>query len=143
MIKEQTDAQLAKEEAVTQKKKSVFSRPVTLPHLQRKLERDASMGKNIDEGDKLMLKEISNKKDDSDVVELNSLQREMAIIEKKHQPSQIQVSKTPKQDYSFLEYPLKIRIPDKVRKKGGLYKLNDCYYNGDGYFLYRVPGMVG
>ncbi|XP_018327311.1 putative neugrin-like protein DDB_G0288135 [Agrilus planipennis] len=47
-----------------------------------------------------------------------------------------------KKDYSFLLYPQKIRIPAKVRKSGCIYKLQDSFYDDDGEFLYRVPGML-
>lgn len=36
-----------------------------------------------------------------------------------------------------------ITIPMKFYKKGATYKLGDCYYDDDGEFLYRVPGMTG
>ena len=34
-----------------------------------------------------------------------------------------------------------IRIPKKLYKEGATYKIKDCYYDDDGEFLYRVPGM--
>uniref|UniRef100_A0A182PSF8 Uncharacterized protein n=1 Tax=Anopheles epiroticus TaxID=199890 RepID=A0A182PSF8_9DIPT len=34
-----------------------------------------------------------------------------------------------------------IKIPKKLYKKGGTYQLDDCFYDDDGEFLYRVPGM--
>lgn len=36
-----------------------------------------------------------------------------------------------------------IKIPKHMWKEGATYKLNDCYYDHDGEFLYRVPGMTG
>lgn len=36
-----------------------------------------------------------------------------------------------------------IRIPAKLYRRGATYKLEDCYYDDDGEFLYRVPGMTG
>lgn len=35
-----------------------------------------------------------------------------------------------------------IRIPRKVWKRGATYKVGDCFYDDDGEFLYRVPGMT-
>lgn len=35
----------------------------------------------------------------------------------------------------------RIDIPPKLFKKGATYRLADCYYDDDGEFLYRVPGM--
>lgn len=60
---------------------------------------------------------------------------------KKHESKEIQLNKATK-DYSHLIYPQRITIPKGKLKKGCLYKLNDCYYDDDGEFLYRVPGMT-
>nr|XP_018903997.1 PREDICTED: uncharacterized protein LOC109035006 [Bemisia tabaci] len=35
-----------------------------------------------------------------------------------------------------------IQIPKHLRKKGALYKIEDCFYADDGQFLYRVPGLT-
>lgn len=52
------------------------------------------------------------------------------------------VATVPKKDYSFLMYPEKITIPKHLRRKGSIYKVNDCFYDHQGIFLYRVPGLV-
>ncbi|XP_055639587.1 uncharacterized protein LOC129777371 [Toxorhynchites rutilus septentrionalis] len=36
-----------------------------------------------------------------------------------------------------------VKIPKKLYKKGVTYQLDDCFYDDDGEFLYRVPGMTG
>lgn len=36
----------------------------------------------------------------------------------------------------------KITIPRRHRKRFGVYKLYDCFYDDNGYFLYRVPGLT-
>ncbi|XP_062559131.1 uncharacterized protein LOC134223923 [Armigeres subalbatus] len=36
-----------------------------------------------------------------------------------------------------------IQIPRKLYKRGATYQLDDCFYDDDGEFLYRVPGMGG
>lgn len=40
------------------------------------------------------------------------------------------------------DYPLAIRIPSKAWKKGYTYKVKDCFYDDNGDFLYRVPGLI-
>ncbi|KAL0270768.1 UNVERIFIED_CONTAM: hypothetical protein PYX00_008066 [Menopon gallinae] len=40
------------------------------------------------------------------------------------------------------DYPEKITIPKEQRIKGKTYRVKDCYYDDDGTFLYRVPGMA-
>lgn len=39
------------------------------------------------------------------------------------------------------EYPESIKIPKNKYQKGKVYQLRDCYYDDDGEFLYRVPGL--
>jgi hypothetical protein len=39
------------------------------------------------------------------------------------------------------EIPDYIKIPQKLYRKGATYKVKDCYYDDDGEFLYRVPGL--
>ncbi|XP_053670369.1 uncharacterized protein LOC128720701 [Anopheles nili] len=34
-----------------------------------------------------------------------------------------------------------IKIPKKLHRKGATYQVDDCFYDDDGEFLYRVPGM--
>lgn len=50
-----------------------------------------------------------------------------------------------KEHVSYMEtdcnYVKKIRIPKNVYKAGMTYRINDCYYDDDGEFLYRVPGL--
>lgn len=42
------------------------------------------------------------------------------------------------------EVPMKIMIPKekKVNSKTHVYKVNDCYYDSNGDFIYKVPGMI-
>lgn len=35
----------------------------------------------------------------------------------------------------------KIVIPKEVRKKGGMYRVNDCFFDDNGEFLFKVPGL--
>ncbi|OAD54855.1 hypothetical protein WN48_06055, partial [Eufriesea mexicana] len=43
-------------------------------------------------------------------------------------------------DMNF-EYVKCIKIPKNVYRKGMTYKIKDCYYDDDGEFLYRIPGL--
>ncbi|XP_076670494.1 uncharacterized protein LOC143369908 [Andrena cerasifolii] len=40
-------------------------------------------------------------------------------------------------------YAKSIRIPKNVYKEGMSYRIKDCYYDDDGEFLFRVPGVRG
>ncbi|KAF4532964.1 hypothetical protein B566_EDAN000652 [Ephemera danica] len=39
-------------------------------------------------------------------------------------------------------YPERIRIPEEKWQEGATYKVGDVYYDSDGEFLYRVPGLT-
>lgn len=41
------------------------------------------------------------------------------------------------------EYSKRIKIPQNVYKQGMTYRIKDCYYDDDGEFLYRIPGLKG
>lgn len=45
--------------------------------------------------------------------------------------------------YVETDRPEFVKIPKKLYKKGATYQLDDCFYDDDGEFLYRVPGMTG
>lgn len=40
-----------------------------------------------------------------------------------------------------VEYFKRIKIPQNVYKQGMTYRIKDCYYDDDGEFLYRIPGL--
>ncbi|CAK9798969.1 hypothetical protein ANTQUA_LOCUS1803 [Anthophora quadrimaculata] len=40
-----------------------------------------------------------------------------------------------------IDYVKRLKIPKNVYKKGMTYRVKDCYYDDDGEFLYRVPGL--
>ena len=43
--------------------------------------------------------------------------------------------------FKSLEIQEQIKVPKNQWKKGQTYKVNDCFYDDDGEFLYRVPGL--
>lgn len=38
-------------------------------------------------------------------------------------------------------YSLPIKIPENIYQKDKIYRVNDCYYDDNGQFLYRIPGV--
>jgi len=46
-----------------------------------------------------------------------------------------------KKPYVSPDHSDKIQIPRKLRHKSRLYKVDDCFYDCDGDFVYRVPGL--
>lgn len=111
---------------------------ITLPQLKKEIETAVKEGKPVTETELLILQEVQTGDSRNKIVELK--EDIFAIQQRVEKPSQVAKSKS-KKDYSFLDYPLKIKIPAKVYKPGYTYKLNDCYYDEQGVFLYRVPGM--
>lgn len=57
-------------------------------------------------------------------------------VEMRAVPSQFQESAT------RFHMADQIIIPRNLRRRGGTYKVDDCYFDEDGEFLYRVPGMT-
>lgn len=45
------------------------------------------------------------------------------------------------QNLPELKIPTKIRVPPQYYLKGKILKVKDCFYDDDGEFLYRVPGL--
>lgn len=119
---------------------NMYSKHVTLSELHHKIEQSASDGKDITQTDVFILQQVKQRPAEHSVVELK---KEELTISNKYNSSEVTVASTNPRDYSFLNYPLKITIPKKAYKKGYTYKFNDCYYNDNGNFLYRVPGMEG
>ncbi|XP_044756499.1 uncharacterized protein LOC123315030 [Coccinella septempunctata] len=113
--------------------------PMTLGTLRNKLQNDLEKGGNVTSEDVQIIEmdrelvekapESESSVDQLDYTKYNT-GKLMKIDEKK-----------PK-DYDHLVYPEKIKIPKKILKKGHTYKLNDCFYDSDGTFLYRVPGLL-
>lgn len=119
---------------------------VTFNELQATLERKELIGK-LDAYQRSILEQLRKDEDEKhvDIMEedTTSLDEIIDLVEKKHSSTGCvsTVMKELSKDVNFLTYPEKIRIPRGKFKRGCTYKLNDCYYDESGLFLYRVPGM--
>ncbi|KAF7267851.1 hypothetical protein GWI33_018978 [Rhynchophorus ferrugineus] len=116
---------------------------ITFKQLQNNITSAAAKGYEISPQDELILKNAKlSSIEGSNQIEIQP-EEISAIAERKHQTNHNKVGfvKKTARDMSHLIYPEKITIPEKYYKKGHTYKLNDCYYDSDGEFLYRVPGM--
>lgn len=112
---------------------------VTLSSLEQKIQKRASKGANISEEDKVILLQSRKATVSSQPAPVFNEVDLTAIMENKYETRT--VIRKAERDYSHLIYPEKIIIPKDKVKRGMSYKLNDCYYDSDGTFLYRVPGM--
>ncbi|CAG9818329.1 unnamed protein product [Phaedon cochleariae] len=114
---------------------------MTLTQLQNKIQTKALDGNILSEDEKMILKEINPPTETENISLAQVNEEDTTIIMNKFNSTGGSLVKKSERDYNHLIYPEKIRIPkDKVRK-GYTYRLNDCFYDCDGEFLYRVPGM--
>lgn len=60
----------------------------------------------------------------------------------KYDNNEIQVGKNDLRKLSVPAIREYIKIPKRLFQQGATYKMDDCYYDDDGEFLYRVPGMT-
>ncbi|XP_050293947.1 uncharacterized protein LOC126734387 [Anthonomus grandis grandis] len=114
---------------------------MTFKELQKGVEENISKGRDISLQDRL-LQNAQLPKKDSNIVDIKQ-EDVKNIVEHRHETNGNKVGfiKKTSKDLSHLVYPEKIQIPDDIYKRGYTYKLKDCYYDSDGAFLYRVPGM--
>ncbi|XP_053960437.1 uncharacterized protein LOC128864708 [Anastrepha ludens] len=78
---------------------------------------------------------ISTSEHDNTLADLNLLE--------KYESSEIVISVEDQKRFEITRVKDRIHIPRKVWRKGATYRVEDVYYDDDGEFLYRVPGMIG
>ncbi|XP_030239054.1 neugrin isoform X2 [Drosophila navojoa] len=61
----------------------------------------------------------------------------------KFERTEIVVSVEDQRKYEMSKVKDRIVIPRKLYREGATYRIEDAYYDDDGEFLYRVPGMTG
>lgn len=128
----------SKTEDKTKKISKILERNITLQELRKEIECGIVSGKEIPINEKMILDNYKDK--EKQHVKLKREEVNNIVETTKYQTSSGLVKKTEK-DYSHLIYPERIQIPSDKFKYGYTYKVNDCYYDSDGTFLYRVPGM--
>ncbi|CAG4943680.1 unnamed protein product [Parnassius apollo] len=109
---------------------------MTLDELKKEIDKRLQSGMEVEMPDKILMDTVKNL--DSTI---NTEDKKEEII---HVPEAVEITEyqeSDKQSIQAIDYPERIRIPKKVYKKDATYKLNDCYYDHDGRFLYRVLGL--
>ncbi|KAK5649487.1 hypothetical protein RI129_000516 [Pyrocoelia pectoralis] len=109
---------------------------ITLQQLQNKIVKKSLSGSILPDEEEL-LRETKREIEKNDIIVTEKQSFEITTI---NASKSIATKRKSTKDY-LLEYPEKITIPKGKVKPGCTYKLNDCYYDDDGLFLYRVPGM--
>jgi len=61
----------------------------------------------------------------------------------KYEKNEVQLDGIDLKQLSMPSIRYHIEIPANLFQEGATYRLSDCYYDDDGEFLYRVPGMNG
>lgn len=122
------------------KKKMKDLSPTTLSHLQEGIKNKAVKGNNLTQEEQIIYDEAAVLQPEENAIALNQ-EDVAALSENKYNTGAGSLIRKTERDYSHLIYPEKIVIPKELKKRGYTYRLNDCYYDVDGEFLYRVPGM--
>ncbi|CAD6991784.1 uncharacterized protein LOC101455137 [Ceratitis capitata] len=78
---------------------------------------------------------ISTNSQKNPLVDLNLLQ--------KYESNEVVISVEDQKRFEITRVKDRIHIPRKLWRKGATYRVEDVYYDDDGEFLYRVPGMTG
>lgn len=114
------------------------SKRVTLEELTTKIKNHLEKGTEVDISDKIMIDTIKT----GVAMNPEEITKEMELFnENIEQGSLVEVKEKNVEPNDIMDYPERIRIPKKAYKKGATYKVNDCFYDHDGKFLYRVLGM--
>ncbi|KRT85462.1 hypothetical protein AMK59_194, partial [Oryctes borbonicus] len=96
----------------------------TLGSLKASLRTDVTLGKEIEEDERMLLKSSN-----SEVVTRNEPEHQIIDLEKVPKTTYISTSTKSEKDNKHLIYPEKIIIPRNKLKRGCMYKLYDCYYD--------------
>ncbi|KAH9641725.1 hypothetical protein HF086_006239 [Spodoptera exigua] len=115
---------------------------ITLDELTAKIKKSLDTGDNVDIKDSIILSSTESTPSPLDKVPEKEVYQELELFHDKYPDSGIVEFRSEVEDpKEIMNYPERIRIPKKAYKKGATYKVNDCYYDHDGRFLYRVLGM--
>ncbi|KAG6441571.1 hypothetical protein O3G_MSEX001892 [Manduca sexta] len=109
----------------------------TLDELTAKIKKRLETGQDVDLPDQIILNTTKTKT----IPTNQEMTKEIELFKDEIKENKVTEYKEPDDDKSIMNYPEKINIPRKAYKKGATYKVNDCYYDHDGKFLYRVLGM--
>ncbi|GBP34428.1 Neugrin [Eumeta japonica] len=128
---------VANEDTTTLKKNKTYKKRTTLEELTNRIKDDIESGQNVDMPDHLLVHAVN-----SDTVIVPEETTNSHLEPSTEERSMIKWESEDENNKEIHPYPERIRIPKSARKRGATYKVNDCYYDDDGRFLYRVIGMT-
>lgn len=118
------------------------SKRMTLDELTAKINKRLEVGQDINVPDQIIVNTIKSKQKNVTEAVSSNLDNEIDLInDDKKQISNLTTYEGQNNDKDIMDYPERIRIPKRAYKKGATYKVNDCFYDHDGKFLYRVLGV--
>ncbi|CAK1542171.1 unnamed protein product [Leptosia nina] len=134
-----SDNTMDNETNINIEKPKIDKSKMTLEELASKIKSRMEDGQNIEMSDQLIINSVSNvsqpKPKEDNIKLLDQIKEQTDLAEFKADDNKIEA-------VSGNNYPERIRIPKKAYKKNATYKVNDCYYDHDGKFLYRVIGLT-
>ncbi|XP_041980771.1 neugrin [Aricia agestis] len=110
---------------------------ITLEELATDIRKRIKEGHSVNLNDKLIVDSVHRKEDN-----VAKVSTELDLIKETKHERQLAEIKEPEDQVYNVTYAERIRIPKKAYKKGATYKVNDCFYDDDGRFLYRVIGLT-
>ncbi|CAB3244660.1 unnamed protein product [Arctia plantaginis] len=114
------------------------SKRVTLEELTTKIKNRLEKGTQVDISDKIIVDTIKT----GVVKNSEEITKEIELFNENIQQNSLEeVKEKNVEPNEVMNYPERIRVPKKAYKRGATYKVNDCFYDHDGKFLYRVLGM--
>lgn len=125
-------------ETIKMKVKKDYNK-ITLDELATKIKVRLHEGEMIDIADKVLVNSISSSSQDNYSRSTPDIDL-VAYTKPENNPTEFKENDN--KMFSGLNYPERIRVPKKAYKKGATYKINDCFYDHDGRFLYRVMGLT-
>lgn len=131
--------QTTSSESIKPKQKIDYNK-VTLDELASKIRTRLDQGQNVNLPDRIIVDSLGTGKSE-EIVPITKNEIDL-ITESKEQTELTDFKQNEDDEHKVITYPERIRIPKKAYKKGATYKMNDCFYDHDGRFLYRVIGMT-
>ena len=121
-------------------KQNIDYKNLTLDELASKIRTRLDQGQNVNLPDRMIMDSVATIKN-KEIAPISRTEIDL-ITASKEQNKLTDFKQNKDDEHKIMAYPERIRIPKKAYKKGATYKMNDCFYDHDGRFLYRVIGMM-
>ncbi|XP_037813871.1 uncharacterized protein LOC119605003 [Lucilia sericata] len=119
-------------------------KPMTIHQLKSSNMSNKSLQDNSKSLDQLAAQKLKNTSGTGIIKDKDTTSSTIAEFDytEKFVSNEIVINEVDRKRYGMSTTKERIHIPRKLWRKGATYRANDCYYDDDGEFLYRVPGMT-